>query len=96
MLESNTNTQVTMEAIKNKYNRIGSLPIVGSHLTVNHSLMFVDPVTGAYTQHVELYWNHCMTKLKRMKGCVEHQIPSYLDEFMCQERHGTSRVFGMS
>ena len=74
------------------YTRIKSLPNVGSHSTVNHSLTFVDPVTGTHTQHVESYWNHCKTKLKRMKGCVEHQIPSYLDEFMWRERHGTSRV----
>ena len=78
------------------YNRIGSLPNVGSHSTVNHSLTFVDPVTGTHTQHVESYWNRCKTKLKRMKGCVEHQIPSYLDEFMWRERHGTSRVLAFN
>ena len=30
-------------------------------------------------------------KLKSMKGCHEHQIPSYLDEFMWRERFGQSR-----
>ena len=64
------------------YNRISSLPNVGSHSTVNHSVTFVDPATGTHTQHVESYWNHCKTKIKRMKGCAEDQIPSYLDEFM--------------
>ena len=78
------------------YNRIGSLPNDGSHLTVNHSLTFVDPVTGTHTQHVESYWNHCKTKVKQMKGCVEHQIPSYLDEFMWRERQGTSRVLAFN
>ena len=64
------------------YNLISSLPNVSSHSTVNHSVMFVDPATGAHMQNIESYWNCCKTKLKRMKGCVEYQIPSYLDEFM--------------
>ena len=68
------------------YYRIGSLPNVGSHSTVNHSLTFVDPLTGTHTQHVKSYWKRCKTKLKWMKGCVEYQIPSYLDEFMWLER----------
>ena len=78
------------------YNRISSLSNVGSHSTVNHSVTFVDPTTetstGTHTQHVESYWNRCKTKIKRMKDCVEHPIPSYLDEFMWRERHGTSRL----
>ena len=73
------------------YRRIGSLSNVASHSTVNHSVNFVDPITGTHTQTVESYWNRCKTKLKRMKGCVSHQVPSYLDEFMWRELHGTSR-----
>ena len=45
------------------YNRIGSLPNVGSHSIVNHSVMFVDPATGTHMQNVESYWNRCKTKL---------------------------------
>ena len=74
------------------YNRVGRLSNVSSHSTVNHSVTFMDTTTGTHTQHVESYWNRCKTRLKRMKGCNEHQIPSYLDEFMWRERHGTSRV----
>ena len=74
------------------YNRISSL----CHLKVNHSLRFVDPVTGNHTQHlaqhVELYWNYCKTNMKRMKGCVKLKIPSYLNEFMWRERYRTSQV----
>ena len=58
---------------------------------MNHSVTFVDPVTGVHTQNAESYWNRVKTKLKRMKGCHAHQIPSYLDEFMWRERYGQSK-----
>jgi len=60
-------------------------------ITVN----FVEPSTGVHTQHVESYWNRVKTKLKRMKGCHGHQLPSYLDEFMWQERYGTSTILAL-
>ena len=75
------------------YNRVATLPNVASHSTVNHSITFVDPVTGAHTPNIESYWNRIKTKFKRMKGCHANQLPSYLDEFMWRERHGaTGRV----
>lgn len=73
------------------YNRVGSLPNVSTHSTVNHSITFVDSVTGTHTQNVESYWNRVKTKLKRMKGCHATQLPSYLDEFMWRERYGQSK-----
>ncbi len=72
------------------YNNMLSLPNVSSYSAVNHSLHFVDPVTGTHTQNVESYWNRVKTKFKRMKGCDGHQLPSYLDEFMWRERFTTS------
>ena len=73
------------------YNCVGTLPNVASHLTVNHSINFVDPATGTHTKTVESCWNRCKTKLKRTKGCAGHQILSYLDKFMWREQHGTSQ-----
>ena len=59
--------------------------VVYNYKTVNHSVEFVSP-TGVHTQNIESYWNRVKTKFKRMKGCHEHQLPSYLDEFMYRER----------
>ena len=71
------------------YRRVSSLTNVASHSTVNHSIEFVNPVTGAHTQHIESYWNRIKIKLKRMRGVTEDQLPSYLDEFMWRERLST-------
>ena len=70
------------------YNNVDLLPNIAAHETVNHSEEFVDSTTGAHTQNIESYWNRSKTKIKRMKGCHEKMIPSYLDEFMWRERHG--------
>ena len=70
------------------YRGVAALPSVAAHHTVNHSVTFVNSVNGAHTQHVESYWNRTKIKIKAMKGCHSHQIPSYLDEFMWRERHG--------
>jgi transposase-like protein len=74
------------------YSQVTTLPNVASHSTVNHSLNFVDPVTGTHTQHVESYWNRVKTKFKRMKGCHEEKLTSYLDEFMWRERFGATAI----
>ena len=68
------------------YNRVQHLP----HRVVNHSLHFVDPATSVHTQHAKSYWNRVKTKFKRMKGVHESMVPSYLDEFMWRERHGST------
>ena len=70
------------------YSRVQQLAPVTQHQSINHSIQFVDPVTGVHTQNVESYWNRVKTKFKRMKGVQESMLPSYLDEFMWRERHG--------
>ena len=71
------------------YSQVGSLSNVGSHSRVNHSLHFVDPATGVHTQNIKSYWSSAKKKLKDMKGCHAHQLPSYLDEHMWRERYGS-------
>ena len=70
------------------YNGVSQLSNVSSHSTVNHSVKFVDSVTGVHTQNIESYWNRVKMKLKRMKGCRAEEIPGYLDEFMWREHFG--------
>ena len=50
------------------YRSVQQLPAVSQLDMVNHSLNFVDPVTGVHTQNVESYWNRVKTKFKRMRG----------------------------
>ena len=70
------------------WNAVGQLPNVIQHRVVNHSLNFVDPLTGVHTQHIESYWNRVKCKFKRMMGVERGQMASYLDEFMWRERYG--------
>uniref|UniRef100_A0A915LB63 ISXO2-like transposase domain-containing protein n=1 Tax=Romanomermis culicivorax TaxID=13658 RepID=A0A915LB63_ROMCU len=44
------------------YNTVANLGY--QHLTVNHSINFVDPLTGATTNHVESVWQKAKTKNK--------------------------------
>ena len=48
------------------YRRVQQLGNASAHNTVNHSLHFVDPVTGVHIQHVESYWNRVKGKLKQI------------------------------
>ena len=73
------------------YNRVGSLPRVASHSTVNHSVEFVNSTTGVHTQHIESYWNRSKRKIKRMMGCLATEFPGYLDEFIWRERYGRTQ-----
>ena len=44
------------------YNTLGMLGY--QHLTVNHTYNFVDPITGAYTNHIESVWQKAKQKHK--------------------------------
>ena len=77
------------------YNRVQRLSNVYSYGIVNRSINFVEPTTGVHTQNVKSYWNRVKTELKRMKGCRGDQLPSYLDEFMWRERHGTTALLAL-
>ena len=52
------------------------------HQTVNHSQNFVDPVTGAHTQHIERLWRELKRINQKYEGIPESQIASHLAEFI--------------
>lgn len=64
------------------YNNISNLPGNYRHITVNHSRNFVDPVTGACTNHIESVWQKAKQKHKARYGTHRRLLESYLVEFM--------------
>ena len=76
IIQSNTQPGTVIHSDQwRAYNQVNTLPNVASHSTVNHSIEFVDPVTGTHTQNVESYWNRVKIRFKKMKGCHESQLP---------------------
>ena len=48
------------------------------HLTVNHSLHFIDPNTGAHTQGVESMWSSCKRMLREERAMHSRLHDTYL------------------
>ena len=67
------------------YNTVGGLPGL-THLTVNHSQNFVDPVSGAHTQKIERSWKAAKERNKRHNGTHRSMLDSYMCEFMWRSR----------
>ena len=64
------------------YNRLSTVRGVGAHGTVNHSIEFVNSLTGVHTQNIESLWCRGKKKIKRKEGCHADELSGYLDEFM--------------
>lgn len=56
------------------------------HLRVNHKRNFVDPITGATTNHVESQWQKIKQFHKERYGTARNTLQSHLDEFLWHQR----------
>jgi len=69
------------------YNGIVGIPGAGfQHATVNHSLNFVDPNTGAHTQHIERSRRAAKQRNKQHNGTHRTMLDSYMCEYMWRRR----------
>ena len=64
------------------------------HRTVNHSLYFVDPATGAHTQGVEGKWSACNRMMREENTMLEDRCQRALNEFMWRRKFGGPVAFG--
>ena len=73
----------------------GALGAAGyQHASVNHSIHYVDPLTGVHTNHIESRWNACKHFLKAKWGISRQYLPTYLDEYMWMSRRPREQLFG--
>ena len=63
------------------------------HETVNHSLPFVDPTTGAHTQGVEAMWSSCKRLMREERTMHSKLFDTYLPEFMWRRRFNGPETF---
>lgn len=69
----------------------GSLGNLGyTHLTVNHSVNFVDPQSGAHTQAIESLWSHLKRRLRRYVGLNGEYFEDKLLEVVWHFQHENS------
>ncbi|KAL3099690.1 hypothetical protein niasHS_003145 [Heterodera schachtii] len=69
---------------------IPAIPVIPPyiHLSVNLTQNFVNPITGAHTNHVECFWKNLKMKFKAMSGTSRDLLPSYCDEHMWRQFNG--------
>ena len=75
------------------YSRLTTMGM--AHQTVNHSINFVDPVSGAHTQNIECTWSNVKQMMR--KKCVMHTredlFPTYLQEYLWRKKFQSQDLF---
>jgi len=55
------------------------------HETVNHSLNFINPISGVHTQSIESLWNKLKSRLKALMGLSNNSLKEHLKEWMYKD-----------
>jgi hypothetical protein len=71
------------------YSKITSLKEF-THKTVNHSLNFLDPNSGACKNRIESLWRSCKQKFKEIHGCKRVYVQNYIDEYVWRFNNGVT------
>ena len=70
------------------YSTIKGMPEGYQHETANHSLHFIDPETGAYTNSIESLWQKFIMRHNSGYGTERALLNSYMDEFIWKKMCG--------
>ena len=82
------------QIISDEWSSYQRLSTVGfTHQTVNHSLHFDNPTTGAHTQNIECTWRLAKRKLKRGSGTSSLIFKGYITEFTWTKKYGKEFAF---
>ena len=69
------------------YGGIENMPEQYMHMTVNHSVNFVDPITFANTQLIEGTWSHFKARHKEERGTARDSLESYIAQFVWRKQY---------
>ena len=75
------------------YGGIGNLPEGYQHLTVNHSVNFVDPESGAHTNLIEQLWQKFKRRHKHEFGTARTVFEGYVSDFCWRQRFKGPDIF---
>ena len=73
------------------YSTISQLPENYTHLTVNHSTNFVNPITGSHTQNIERMWRELKRVRRRYEGISRSDVDEHIAEYLWREREKVNR-----